>query len=216
MAIVLYSSSVLIPQLSEQQLGYTATWAGLILAPGAVALIFLIVHRRPHHAVRAGEISSSPSASSSSAAPFLYSSRLAAEHRLHHPDEDARSSQTLGLGFLFVPISSDRLSDRAGETQQRRSGALHHVPQCRPGRSESPCSSALVTTRSQVNMAYLGGHLVTVSPKPTPTLLVRGLAEPSPPAVKPWPRLRRARARHAFADPDRTQSEILAYQRRVS
>ncbi len=39
---VLYASAVLIPQYAQQQLGYTATWAGLVLAPGAVVLVMLI------------------------------------------------------------------------------------------------------------------------------------------------------------------------------
>jgi DHA2 family multidrug resistance protein len=39
---VLYSGAVLVPQLAQSQLGYTATWAGLILSPGALAIVVLI------------------------------------------------------------------------------------------------------------------------------------------------------------------------------
>ena len=42
MGFVLYASAVLIPQFAQQQLGYDATWAGLVLAPGAVVLTMLI------------------------------------------------------------------------------------------------------------------------------------------------------------------------------
>ena len=42
MAVVLYSSAVLIPQLAQQQLGYTATLSGMILSPGAVLTLFTI------------------------------------------------------------------------------------------------------------------------------------------------------------------------------
>ena len=42
MAMVLYSSAVNIPQLAQTVLGYTATWAGLILSPGA-RLAFCVV-----------------------------------------------------------------------------------------------------------------------------------------------------------------------------
>ncbi len=42
MGFVLYASAVLIPQFAQQQLAYTATWAGLVLAPGAVVLTLLI------------------------------------------------------------------------------------------------------------------------------------------------------------------------------
>jgi DHA2 family multidrug resistance protein len=34
MAMILYGSSVVIPQLAQQDLGYTATWSGLVLSPG--------------------------------------------------------------------------------------------------------------------------------------------------------------------------------------
>ena len=39
---ILYASAVVIPQLAQQVLGYTATWAGLILSPGGVVVIVLI------------------------------------------------------------------------------------------------------------------------------------------------------------------------------
>ena len=42
MGFVLYASAVLIPQFAQEQLDYTATWAGLVLAPGAVVLTMLI------------------------------------------------------------------------------------------------------------------------------------------------------------------------------
>ena len=35
---ILYSSAVLIPQLAQQVLGYTATLAGLLLSPGALVI----------------------------------------------------------------------------------------------------------------------------------------------------------------------------------
>ena len=39
---IVYSSAVLIPQLSQEVLNYNATLAGFVLAPGAVAVIFII------------------------------------------------------------------------------------------------------------------------------------------------------------------------------
>nr|WP_321984327.1 DHA2 family efflux MFS transporter permease subunit [uncultured Lichenicoccus sp.] len=39
---VLYSSAVLVPQFSQQVIGYTATLAGLVLSPGALGIIVLI------------------------------------------------------------------------------------------------------------------------------------------------------------------------------
>src|SRR6201996_2363508 len=39
---ILYAGSVIIPQFAQQNLNYTATWAGLVLSPGGVAVILLI------------------------------------------------------------------------------------------------------------------------------------------------------------------------------
>src|SRR5215813_2721798 len=41
-AVILYGSAVLVPQLAQQQLGYTATLAGLVLSPGAVLITLQI------------------------------------------------------------------------------------------------------------------------------------------------------------------------------
>ncbi|MCK8245496.1 EmrB/QacA family drug resistance transporter, partial [Erwinia amylovora] len=42
MAVILYGSSVVIPQLAQQDLGYTATLSGLVLSPGAVLIVLSI------------------------------------------------------------------------------------------------------------------------------------------------------------------------------
>src|SRR6202020_170297 len=39
---ILYASAVIIPQFAQSTLGYTATWAGLVLSPGGIAVIVLI------------------------------------------------------------------------------------------------------------------------------------------------------------------------------
>lgn len=42
LGFVLYSTAVLVPQFAQQVLGYTATLAGLVLSPGALAILVLI------------------------------------------------------------------------------------------------------------------------------------------------------------------------------
>ena len=42
MGAILYSGTVLIPQLAQQRLGYTATLAGLVLSPGAAMILLMI------------------------------------------------------------------------------------------------------------------------------------------------------------------------------
>jgi MFS transporter, DHA2 family, multidrug resistance protein len=39
---IVYASAVAIPQFAQQVLPYTATWAGLVLSPGGIALMVLI------------------------------------------------------------------------------------------------------------------------------------------------------------------------------
>jgi DHA2 family multidrug resistance protein len=103
-AAVLYGSSVLIPQLAQQRLGYTATLAGLVLSPGALLITFMIpivgkimpkVETR--HLIAVGF--------------FLLGAALFYSHRLV-PQIDfntlvlMRMAQSFALAFLFVPTST--------------------------------------------------------------------------------------------------------------
>ncbi|NLI27001.1 MAG: DHA2 family efflux MFS transporter permease subunit, partial [Acetobacter sp.] len=42
MGALLYSSAIIVPQFAQQQMGYTAMLAGLVLSPGGIAVIILI------------------------------------------------------------------------------------------------------------------------------------------------------------------------------
>ena len=103
MSFILYGTAVLIPQFAQTTIGYTATWAGLVLAPGGVVIILLIppVGRlmkvvQLRYLIAIGFMVM--------VAALWYSNKLV-------PDVDfrtlirMRSFQTAGLGFLFVPIS---------------------------------------------------------------------------------------------------------------
>jgi DHA2 family multidrug resistance protein len=104
MGFVLYSSAVVVPQFAQSQLGYTATVAGLVLAPGAVVLVILIpiVGRilglvPVKYVIATGGVAL--------CASLLYSARLI-------PNLDFtslmvyRATQTAALALLFVPIST--------------------------------------------------------------------------------------------------------------
>lgn len=39
---IVYASTVIIPQFTQQVLPYTPTWAGLVLSPGGIAILVLI------------------------------------------------------------------------------------------------------------------------------------------------------------------------------
>jgi len=169
MAIILYSSAVLIPQLSETQYGYTATLAGLILGPGALALIaFIVIVGRilplvqPRFIITAGFLFLG--------CAFLYAHRLT-------PNLDFRTLiemrvfQTMGLSFLFVPISSIAYSTLP-KTLNADAAALYTMFRNLAGSIGISVSAALLVTRGQVHMAYLGAHQTPFSQPFADTLSV--------------------------------------------
>ncbi|PPQ25876.1 DHA2 family efflux MFS transporter permease subunit [Rhodopila globiformis] len=104
MGFVLYASAVLIPQFAQIQLGYTATWAGLVLAPGAVLLAMLIpVTGRIMNYVPTKYIIAAGGLSLGMA--LLYSTNLVPQLDFFHLVL-YRAAQTAGLALLFVPIST--------------------------------------------------------------------------------------------------------------
>ncbi|GLQ91070.1 DHA2 family efflux MFS transporter permease subunit [Dyella acidisoli] len=103
MSFILYGAAVLIPQFAQTTIGYTATLAGLVLAPGGLVIIMLIppvgrlmkvVQLRYLIAVGFGIMMLA----------FWYSSKLVPNIDFHTLTV-MRSLQAAGLGFLFVPIS---------------------------------------------------------------------------------------------------------------
>jgi DHA2 family multidrug resistance protein len=156
MGLVLYSSAVLIPQFAQQQLGYTATWAGLVLAPGAVVLAVLIpiVGRfmtfiPPKYVVAIGGVALAGS--------LFYSMHLV-------PDEDfyhlalLRASQTAGLSLLFVPISTIAYATLRPD-QQGDAAALFSMSRNVLGGVGISVATALVTDHEQINQQFLVPHL---------------------------------------------------------
>jgi DHA2 family multidrug resistance protein len=158
---VLYSSAVLIPQLAQQVLGYTALLAGLLLSPGALLIIFLIpiVGKFLLPNVQTRFIIAFGFASLGTA--------LAMAHRLT-PQIDfstlalLRAGQTFGLAFLFVPISTIAYSSLKRELNGDAS-ALFVMVRNIAGSIGISLATAMITQRSQVRHAYLSEHLTPFS-----------------------------------------------------
>ncbi|VFU09658.1 Drug resistance transporter, EmrB/QacA subfamily [Methylocella tundrae] len=100
----LYAGAVVIPQFAQTVINYNATWSGLILSPGGIAIILLI----PIIGVAMRFVQTRLIIAAGffvMGAAFFYSSRLT-------PNIDfftlvtMRAAQTAGLAFLFVPIST--------------------------------------------------------------------------------------------------------------
>ena len=154
---VLYSSAVVIPLLTQTVYGYTSTLAGLVLSPGAVMLMILIplVARvllprvQTRLLVFCGFVLLGLA--------LLYSQRLT-------PDLDfatlvkIRIAQTVGLAFLFVPISAISYATLRPE-QRADATALNVMFRNIAGSIGIGIATALLSARTQVRQAHLAPHL---------------------------------------------------------
>jgi DHA2 family multidrug resistance protein len=149
---VLYASAVIIPQFAQQNLGYTATWAGLVLSPGGVVIIILIplVGRlmtvlQTRYIIALGF--------SVMGGALLFSSTIA-------PNIDfqtlvmMRTLQSAGLAFLFVPISSVAYLTLPRELNGD-AAALFSMFRNVFGSIGISLSTAEIVQRSQVHQTYL-------------------------------------------------------------
>lgn len=159
-AAVLYGSAVIVPQLAQQHLGYTATLAGLVLSPGALLITLeiplvsrLMPHVQTRYLVGIG---------------FVLLAFALAYSRMLVPDIDyrhlvmIRCAQSLAIGFMFVPITTlayltvpQRLNDDAS--------ALFTMFRNVAGSIGISVSTALIRERTQARMAHLSAHTSPLS-----------------------------------------------------
>ncbi|MDR3518191.1 MAG: DHA2 family efflux MFS transporter permease subunit [Azospirillaceae bacterium] len=169
MGLVLYASSVLIPQFAQQVLGYDATHAGMLLSPGGILIFFLIpivARILPHIQARL-------------VIAFGYSVMTAGLFYTWHlvPDIDfltltmMRTSQTLALGFLFVPISVITYATLPKE-MNADAAALFTMFRNVAGSVGISISTALVTERTQIRQAHLATWMTPLS-QPYNTLVAQ-------------------------------------------
>jgi DHA2 family multidrug resistance protein len=159
-AMILYGSAVMLPQLAQQQLGYTATLSGLLLTPGAIAITLIIplVGRAMPYVQTRFIIAFGF---------LLLGSALVYSHTLV-PDVDYRTlvsfriAQSVALGFLFVPVTTLAYVTLPKESN-RDASALFTMCRNVAGSVGISLSTTLIAERGQVNMAHLGGHLSPLS-----------------------------------------------------
>ncbi len=159
---ILYSSAVLIPQLAQQRLGYTATWAGLVLSPGALFIIVLIpfVSRLAMPNIQTRYLIGFGF--------FLLGCALLYAHTLT-PQVDfttlalMRAAQTAGLAFLFVPNSTIAYSTLPRELNADAS-ALYTMFRNISGSIGISLATAMVQQQTQVHRAFLSEHLNPFNP----------------------------------------------------
>ena len=166
-AVILYGSAVLIPQLAQQQIGYTALLSGLVLSPGALAIIFLIPiinlimpRVQTRYLLTIGFFVLG--------CAMLYSRTLTPNIDFSHLVL-LRTAQSLGIGFLFVPTSVLAYQTIPKQLQGDAT-ALFTMFRNVAGSIGISVSTALVVSRTQAHMAYLSGHLTPTDPNFQSTL----------------------------------------------
>ncbi len=156
---ILYGGAVLLPQLAQQQLGYTSLLAGLLLSPAALVTAGLLpgvgqlMNRvAPRYLIMIG---------------FLIVGLGYFLNATLTPDVNfgwlvkARIAVTIGIGFLFAPIS---VATTATLSKQQNNAAASLFVMARNigGSVGISVVTALVTSRTQVHMAYLSTHLTAL------------------------------------------------------
>jgi DHA2 family multidrug resistance protein len=155
-AMILYGSAVLVPQLAQQHLGYTATLAGYVLSPGAVVIILLI----PFVGMLMSRVQTRFLLFTGFlllGAGLLYSRDISPNVSFGHLVL-LRACQAAPLAFIFVPASV--LAYQSVPQQlQGDAAALFTMFRNVLGSVGISLSTAIITSRTQVHMAYLSGHL---------------------------------------------------------
>ncbi|GAB0114513.1 DHA2 family efflux MFS transporter permease subunit [Acidisoma sp. C75] len=155
---VLYSGAVLVPQLAQQALGYTAMLAGLVLSPGALAIVLLIpvVTRllmpnvQTRFIIAFGFILIGAS--------YIYSSTIVDEQVSFWTLVYARIFQVVGLAFLFVPVSTISYITLPRALNNDGS-ALFVMLRNVAGSIGISLATAGITEREQVHSAYLQRYM---------------------------------------------------------
>jgi DHA2 family multidrug resistance protein len=156
MAFILYSSAVLIPQFAQQVIGYTATLAGLILSPGGVVIILLIpIITRVLPLFPTKWLITTGFTVMGFA--LVFSAHLVPNMTFFNMAM-IRASQTFGLAFMFVPISTIAYSSLPRELNGD-AAALYTMFRNVSGSIGISVATALITTRTQVRTAYLSRWL---------------------------------------------------------
>ena len=160
MGMILYASAVLIPQFSQQELGYTALLSGLILSPGGIVVIILIpIVGRLMKVVPTRYIVMTGFTIMGFA--LMYSSRLVVSID-YWTLVYMRSFQTAALGFLFVPIST--IAYLTLPQRYRSDGAaLFSMFRNVGGAVGISVATALVTERRQADQAHLSKFMTPLN-----------------------------------------------------
>lgn len=157
----LFGAFTMLPLFAQTMLGYTATWAGLVLSPGGIASLGAMVIV----ANLIGKVDTRLLVLVGAALNFyalwlLRGVDLSADFRYVM---FSRLVQGFGLGFLFVPISTAAFSHLAPEKIGQATG-LFNLLRNEGGSIGIALSATVLARHSQVHHARLGEHLSAFTP----------------------------------------------------
>ncbi len=161
LGFVLLGSTYLIPAFVQQVFGYTATDAGLVLTPGALALAFLM----PFVGRIVGKVDvrwliALGLVVCGGALLGMATFSIATDY---DTIMIARLYQALGLAFLFIPINTEAFSTLPPE-KTNNGAALINVWRNLGGSVGISVGATLVTRRTQFHHSVLAAHLRGANP----------------------------------------------------
>jgi DHA2 family multidrug resistance protein len=156
MAMILYGSVVLLPELAQQVLNYDATLAGMILSPGALLLTVLIpvvawVQKKvpTKYVILVGFLILSSS--------MFYCDRLTPDVSFNELTF-MRAYQAAGLAFLFAPLTTLAFVNISRKNNGDAS-ALFTMFRNVSGSIGISITTSQIVERSQVRLAHLSQHM---------------------------------------------------------
>lgn len=156
-----FSVNILLPQMVQGQFGYTAALAGLLLSPGGIGMIVALA------------VASSSWLTASNHARILFGLAGLGCAMLNmsrvSPDIDFTSLMIMRVyqgtvgAFIFVPISTMSYASMP-HAQLRDATCLMSMIRNIMSSVAVSVTTAMVTERTQIHMAYLSEHLTPLNP----------------------------------------------------
>ena len=162
-----FSVNILLPQMVQSQFGYTAALAGLLLSPGGIGMIFALI------------LASSSRLKVSNHTRIFFGLAGLGLAMLNmgrvSPDTDFTTLMIMRIyqgtvgAFIFVPISTMSYGSMP-HAQLRDATCLMSMIRNIMSSVAVSVTTAMVTQRTQMHMAYLSEHLTPLNPAYRDTL----------------------------------------------
>jgi len=156
LGIVLYGSTVLLPQFTQELMGYTAMLSGMVITPGAILIMFLmpvagllVTHFDVRKVLAAGFIGLGVS--------LIYMTRLNLTVDFNTLMM-ARVFQSAALPFIFLPINIAAYAYLARDKNNAASGLINLARNI-GGSVGISLVTTILARRAQFHQTVLAGHL---------------------------------------------------------